>query len=185
MIALILFVLAPILQEPESLFRSFLPRIALGGRLWCKSSSSKSLHRWLAKRISKEGCCGAGGVVLLAPGCSALETILERSAYNLIVASMTFVDSSWMHSGSGLGFFWDVCFTPQGLKNSCTSSFRGFGLVLNTSTTSLMRLASTDKPSAAVFAFSHESTSAMERHVIGGRAALSEASCAALLADLC
>ena len=46
-----------------------------------------------------------------------------------------------------------------------------------------MRLASTDKPSAAVFAFSHESTSAMERHVIGGRAALSEAGCAALLSE--
>ena len=143
----------------------------------------RSIHCWRAKRRSKERGCGAGGVVLLAPGCAALETILEpgcsalgtileRSACNLIVASMTFVDSSWMHSGSGLGFFWDFCFTPQGLKNSCTSSFRGFGLALNTSTTSLMRLASTDKPSAAAFALNHESTSAMERHVIGGCAAL-------------
>ena len=44
-----------------------------------------------------------------------------------------------------------------------------------------MRFASTDQPRATVFAFNHESTSAMERHVIGGCAALpSEVGCPAL-----
>ena len=84
----------------------------LGGGFGWKRFWRISICRWLAKRMSKEGCCGAGDVALLAPGCSALEAILERSCCNLFVASMTFVDSSWTHSGNGLGFCWAFCFTP-------------------------------------------------------------------------
>ena len=95
---------------PATLTNASLGRCCIGslleGGVGRRKFLSSSLHRWLAKRMSKERCCVAGDMALLAPGCSALETILERSCCNLFVASMTFVDSSWMHSGNGLDSSW-------------------------------------------------------------------------------
>ena len=117
--------------------------------------------------------------------CAALETILEpgRSALSdscccsIFDASTTFKLSSSISSRNGLRSFLMHCCTPQGLKKRWIASCRGFGFLLSSSTTSLMRITSAEELNTTSLFFNHRCTSVIERNALTGCAALLEVSC--------